>query len=243
MQTTGLSPYIPSHRVSRARPTARPHAVQPAHHTPPTAVPGLRVRVLDMATEQPLIMGLRQHAPMDAERDLDPSVDELEMQKDRLGLVMAIRRGDELIATIRFIPFGHGVTLAEKRWAEVTRSKEGFGARSWEVGRLIVAPTYRSMPLLRACLALAVQTLINATDAQYLHASCSPLLARLYRCFSFVTEATVQNDNGPQHVLIRAVMGDVALALGLVPAPKARPRQLYVSGCALPQNTRYMKTV
>ncbi|MDO9435279.1 hypothetical protein [Hydrogenophaga sp.] len=240
MQTTGPSPYIPSHRVPRARPTARHRAVQPAQHIPPTAVPGLRIRVLDMATEQSLIMGLRQHAPMDAERDLDPSVDKLELQKDRLGLVMGIYQHDELIATIRFIPFGHGVTLAEKRWAEVTRSKEGFGARSWEVGRLIVAPTHRSMALLRACLALAVQTLITSTDAQYLHASCSPLLARLYRCFGFVTETTIQHHNGPQHVLIRALMGDVVRALGLAPAPAVRPRQLYVRARALPQNTRYM---
>ncbi len=240
MQTPGLSPHIHSHSVHRARHSVGLQRAPLAHPSPPPAVPRLRIRVLDMATEHSLISDLRQHAPMDAERDLDPSVDALESQKDRLGLVMAIRLDEVLIATIRFIPFGHGVTLAEKRWAEATCSKEGFGARSWEVGRLIVAPEHRSMPLLRACLALSIQELLKATDAQYLHASCSPLMARLYRCFGFVTEKTIQGENGPQHVLIRASMGDVVRALGVVPAPTVRPRQLYVSGCALPQNTRYM---
>ncbi|WP_137920982.1 GNAT family N-acetyltransferase [Hydrogenophaga sp. 2FB] len=243
MQTIALSPYIGSHRVPRARRTVGLQDGQRAHLAPPAALSGLSVRVLDMATEQALIQGLRQHAPMDAERDLEPSAGEMESLKDRLGMVMAIQRGDELVATIRFIPCGHGVTLAEKRWAEATRSKEGFGARSWEVGRLIVAPEHRSMALLRACITLAVQALVKASGAQHLHASCSPLLARLYRCFGFVTEKVIQSENGVQHVLIHARVSDVARALGFVPAPYVRPLQLYVNGCALPQKTRYMKTV
>lgn len=182
---------------------------------PEPVVSGLRVRVLDMTSERSLIAGLRAHAPKDAERDLDPGADALESVKDRLGLVMAFWRGDALIATIRLMPSGHGLTLAEKRWADVTRARHAFGARSWEVGRLIVAPEHRSMDLLRACLALSLQTLLQHTDARYLHASCSPLLARLYRWFGFATASTARGETGAHHVLIHAPVDDVARALGL----------------------------
>lgn len=191
---------------------------------PPLAEPGLSIRVLDMAREHSLLVALRQHAPLEAERDLDPSAAGLDGEKDRLGLVMAISRGEAPIATIRFIPFGHGVTLAEKRWAASTRSKVSYGPRSWEVGRLIVAPEHRSMALLKTCLSLAMQELSRASDARCLHASCSPLLARLYRCFGFVTEEVFQSETGAQHVLIHAKLSDVMRALGF--APQARtPRK------------------
>ncbi|QHE87584.1 N-acyl amino acid synthase FeeM domain-containing protein [Hydrogenophaga sp. BPS33] len=182
---------------------------------------GLRVRVLDMTRERSLVAGLRAHAPMEAERDLDPGADALEGVKDRLGMVMAFWHGDALIATIRLMPSGHGVTLAEKRWADVTRARRAFGVRSWEVGRLIVAPEHRSMDLLRTCLALSLQTLLQHTDARYLHASCSPLLARLYRWFGFATESTVCGETGAPHVLIHAPVDDVARALGLALAQPA----------------------
>lgn len=207
-----------NHRAARERHAGGHREYPRLHLAPPLAEPGLGIRVLDAATELPLIAALRQHAPLEAERDLDPSAAGLEEMKDRLGLVMAISRGEAPIATIRLIPFGHGITLAEKRWAASTHSKAAYGARSWEVGRLIVAPEHRSMALLKACLALAMQELAKRSDAQYLHASCSPLLARLYRCFGFVTEDVFQSESGTQHVLIHARLSDVGRALGFKPA-------------------------
>ena len=70
------------------------------------------------------------------------------------------------------------------------------------------------MDMLRSCLVLAMQTLMQVSDARYLHASCSPLLARLYRCFGFATEEVFQSETGTQHVLIHAKLSEVVHSLG-----------------------------
>lgn len=57
---------------------------------------------------------------------------------------------------------------------------------SWEVGRLVLAPRYRSGPeSLKRCLFLTLVHLIEHTDVENLFASCTPLLSRLYRRFGF----------------------------------------------------------
>ena len=57
---------------------------------------------------------------------------------------------------------------------------------SWEVGRLVLAPQYRSGPeALKRCLFLALVYLVRNTDIANLFASCSPILGRLYRRFGF----------------------------------------------------------
>jgi predicted GNAT family N-acyltransferase len=192
---------------------SRLHGFQRAEPVSPAPASGLSIRVLKTVAERSAIAELRQYAPMDAERDLDAGAADLEELKDSLGVVVAVYRDDEAIATIRAIPSGHGVTLAEKSWCDVTQAKEEFGARSWEVGRLIVAPEHRSAELLRQCIVLALRELIRASDAEYLHASCSPLMARLYRRFGFATEKIVQGEHGLQHALVHARVSDVARAL------------------------------
>ncbi|QHE87583.1 N-acyl amino acid synthase FeeM domain-containing protein [Hydrogenophaga sp. BPS33] len=229
MQTIARTPHARAHRAFHGRSAAGLREGHRARAAAPPTEPRLSVRVLDMDREGPLIMGLREHAPIDAEHDLDPGAQALERQKDRLGMVMAIWRDETLIATIRFIPCGHGVTLAEKAWAGETRSKAAFGASSWEVGRLIVAPEHRSMATLQACVALSVQELLKTNDVQYLHASCSPLLARLYRCFGFVTDKVFQSGSGMQHVLIHALVADMARVLGFAPAQRVRRRSEMVT--------------
>lgn len=178
---------------------------------------GLSIKVLRNAAERSVIAELRRYAPIGAERDLNAGFAELEELKDRLGVVVAIYREGEAMATIRAIPSGHGVTLAEKSWSDVTKDRAEYGERSWEIGRLIVAPEHRSAELLSKCLALALQQLIKASAAKYLHASCSPLMARLYRRFGFVTEKSIQGDSGMQHALIYADIGNVERALKLTP--------------------------
>lgn len=180
----------------------------------------LSIRVLKTPTEQSVIKELRRYAPMDAERDLNASLDEVEELKDSIGLVMAIYRGGKAIATIRLVPSGHGVTLAEKSWCDVTQAREGFAERSWEVGRLIVAPEHRNAELLPQCLALALRELMKVSDAEFLHASCSPLMARLYRRIGFAIEKTIQGENGLQHALIHARVDVVARALKIAPVPR-----------------------
>ncbi|GAC1600577.1 MAG: hypothetical protein NVS3B2_02890 [Ramlibacter sp.] len=57
---------------------------------------------------------------------------------------------------------------------------------SWEVGRLVLAPQYRSGPeALKRCLFLALLYLVRNTEIANLFATCSPILGRLYRRFGF----------------------------------------------------------
>jgi hypothetical protein len=57
---------------------------------------------------------------------------------------------------------------------------------SWEVGRLVLAPHYRSGPeTLKRCLFLTLVHLVRTTEIENIFASCSPLLSRLYRRFGF----------------------------------------------------------
>lgn len=185
---------------------------------PPPASDELSIRVLRTEAERSAIKALRRYAPIDAERDLNADLDDLEDFKDSLGVVVAVFREDEAIATIRAIPSGHGVTLAEKSWIDMTQGKAEYGKSSWEVGRLIVAPEHRNGELLSRCLALALRELIKVSEAQYLHASCSPLMARLYRRFGFSTERLIQGENGLHHALILARVGDVSRAFARTPA-------------------------
>lgn len=216
MQTTAHTTQYKLRHGQRTRAPAKHHGLEPSRSIPPWSASALSIRVLETVAQRSVIADLRKYAPIEVERDLDANVVALEELKDCLGLVMAISRGQEVIATIRLIPCGKGVTLAEKTWGEVTQMKEGFGAQSWEVGRLIIAPEHRSEELLRQCLFLALRELVSrASDAKHLHASCSPLMARLYRRIGFRTEKTIQGDNGLQHALVHAHVGDVARALGL----------------------------
>ena len=57
---------------------------------------------------------------------------------------------------------------------------------SWEVGRLVLAPQYRSEPeALKRCLFLTFMSLARDTSSMNFFASCTPLLSRLYRRFGF----------------------------------------------------------
>ncbi len=59
-----------------------------------------------------------------------------------------------------------------------------FYEGSWEVGRLVLAPEYRTGPeALRRCLFLTLMHLVRTTDIRNVFAVCSPLLSRLYRRF------------------------------------------------------------
>ena len=182
------------------------------------AEPNLSIRVLKTQFDKQIISHLRQYAPIDAEQDLAPGVVDLESEKDKVGIVMAISLDYKLIATIRVVPTGYGLTLTEKVWGNVTSNREIFGPGSFEVGRLIAAPEHRRADLLPKYLGLALSELIKLSDVQYLHASCSVLMARLYRRFGFITERVIQGENGLQHALIYGRVMDVAKALKVSPS-------------------------
>lgn len=81
---------------------------------------------------------------------------------------------------------------------------------SWEVGRLVLAPQYRSGPeSLKRCLFLTLVHLIDNTEVENLFASCSPVLSRLYRRFGFdvLVKDVACDERGSYHLIHGTVPG------------------------------------
>lgn len=124
-----------------------------------------------------------------------------------------------------------GLTLTETLLAQSAASWPALPAASWEVGRLVLAPEYRSDPeALKRCLFLSLSYLCEHANAQNLYASCSHALSRLYRRFGFSAFAKDVLLKGTQksYTLIHGHADQVLLALAakaaaaLPPAAKER---------------------
>jgi predicted GNAT family N-acyltransferase len=185
--------------------------------TQPQVRPALGIRVLETPEERQEIAHLRKYADFRSEYELDPGMASLETVKDSLGIVMGISLDDEMIATIRFIPTGHGVTLTERFWPDLVTEPAILGETSWEVGRLVMAPEHRRADLLPRCMALALVELLRVADVEHMHASCLTAMTRLYRRFGFGTHA-LRSKAGKDCALIHGTVEDVAAALK-VPLP------------------------
>lgn len=87
--------------------------------------------------------------------------------------------------------------------------------RSWEVGRLVLGPQYRSCPdALKRCLFLTLVYLLEQTDVENLFASCTPVLSRLYRRFGFnVLVKDASQDAQGSYSLIHGTVPPVLRAL------------------------------
>ena len=133
----------------------------------------------------------------------------------------AFLRFGDYIGTIRLLPMDHGLAPCEKlveRHDIAPELREG----SWEVGRLVLAPRYRSGPdALKRCLFLTLVHLIENTEVENLFASCTPLLSRLYRRFGFnviVKDASREDDES--YSLIHGTVPEVLRALAGTPQEK-----------------------
>ncbi len=81
---------------------------------------------------------------------------------------------------------GLGLTLTETLLEGLDCPEASWQQGSWEVGRLVLAPEYRTDPdALRRCLYLALDYLCRYAEAHSLYASCTHVLSRLYRRFGF----------------------------------------------------------
>lgn len=191
-------------------------APTPTLIAPPRYQPGsvseLTIDVLHTPEQRQEIAHLRKYADFRSEYELDPGMATLESVKDALGIVMAISLDDEVIATIRFIPTGHGVTLTERFWPDLVSEPAILGATSWEVGRLVMAPEHRRADLLPRCMAMALMELLCCKEVDHFHASCLTSMTRLYRRFGFGVHA-VRSKAGKDCALIHARTEDVARAL------------------------------
>jgi hypothetical protein len=177
--------------------------------------PELSIRVLHTPTERRSIAHLRQYADFESEYELDPGLAAFEAIKDRLGIVVALSLGPDVIATVRSIPTGHGVTLTERFWRNTISNEGILGPYSWEVGRLVMAPEHRRCDLLPRCLAMALIELMRHATVRHFHASCLTRMTRLYRRFGFVPHGVTESRTGKQCALIHGHADNVAVALGL----------------------------
>lgn len=155
----------------------------------PSTRPGtpadLSVRVLHTPEQRQEIAHLRKYADFRSEYEVDPGMAAVDPVKDALGLVMAFYRDGEAIATMRFIPTGHGITLTERWWGGFVTEPDLLGDQSWEVGRLVMAPEHRQEGLLPQCMTMAFVQLLELADVQHMHATCHMAMTRLYRRFGF----------------------------------------------------------
>ena len=81
---------------------------------------------------------------------------------------------------------GYGLTLTDTLLEQLGPRAPDVGAGDWEVGRLVLAPAFRSdVEALRHCLRIALEHACDATRVDHLFATCTHVLSRLYRRFGF----------------------------------------------------------
>lgn len=136
-------------------------------------------------------------------------------------MVGAFVRYGEYIGTIRYLPMNEGLAPCD---ALVRRHgiPDHLLERSWEVGRLVMDPRYRSSPeALKRCLLLPLLHLIKQIPVDNVFASCTPALSRLYRRFGFqVLVRDAAQDAEGSYALIHGRVPDMLRALVVGEAEK-----------------------
>jgi hypothetical protein len=128
---------------------------------------------------------------------------------------------------MRLIPVGHRLTLTEDLLDQLDPGMSQRWPSAWEAGRLVIAPQYRvGQEVVRRCLRLTLEHMIEHTDVEHFVGSCTHVLSRLYQRFGFsvvgknVTLAGMQKSYWLIHGTVQSVYA------GLVPAPAPAPAQL-----------------
>jgi N-acyl-L-homoserine lactone synthetase len=129
-----------------------------------------------------------------------------------LGFVFAFEFRRVVIGTLRLVPMHKGLTSLEKLLAQNQLVDPAIHQGSWEIGRLVLNPDYRSGPdLVKKCVFLGVSYFAQHADGRDLFASCSPVLSRLYRRFGLSTIVNNLRVDGTDesYVLMRGSVSDV----------------------------------
>jgi predicted GNAT family N-acyltransferase len=127
--------------------------------------------------------------------------------------VFGFELAGEWIGTIRIVPLGYQLTLTETLLPGAGADAPSISTGDWEVGRLVLAPAYRSdVEALRHCLRIALEYAYSATQVDHLFATCTHVLSRLYRRFGFSVFARDVPLPGTSKIytLIRGAATDVA---------------------------------
>ena len=202
-------------------------------------VDGLRFRVLRSARERLAIAGLRRHAAFGVEQDLGLGLTPFEQTRDDLGLVTAVYRDARPLATLRFVPTGHGLTGAERLLRKLSFDASILGEGSWEVGRVIMEPEDRRPDLLLDCLTVTLQNLMQLEDVRHFHATTTLAMARLWRRVGLHTVLVANGASGARYALVHGRVADVAAALHLpvhvncAPVPAARQEPAVLAAVSL----------
>lgn len=133
-------------------------------------------------------------------------------------MVGAFEYSGRLVGTMRAVPIGMGLAPCEAILGGATPVQHDLLAGAWEIGRLVLAPGYRSgYDSLKRCMRMAFLFLVAHADFRNGFAVCSPTLARLYRRFGFnllqkgvaTTEAGTFNlIHGPVPAILDALAGE-----------------------------------
>ena len=119
------------------------------------------------------------------------------------------------------MPLRYGLTLTEHLLSVSHPEALALWPNSWDAGRLVVAPEFRvGQDVLKRCLHLTLNDLIENTGVQNLLASCTHVLSRLYRRFGFSIFAQHVPLSGTEkrYTLIHGEVGTVAAGLASTPA-------------------------
>jgi hypothetical protein len=82
------------------------------------------------------------------------------------------------------VPLSYGLTLTEQLLQQLGPSASVVTSADWEVGRLVLAPEFRSdVDALRHCVQLALLHASSSARIDALWATCTHALSRLYRRF------------------------------------------------------------
>lgn len=120
---------------------------------------------------------------------------------------------------------GYGLTLTETLVEQLGDAAPSLSTGDWEVGRLALAPEYRSdVDALRRCLSLALEYTREHAEVDRLFATCTHVLSRLYRRFAFSVYARDVPLLGTSKVytLISGAFDDVGCALAGRPPGRAQ---------------------
>jgi N-acyl-L-homoserine lactone synthetase len=138
-----------------------------------------------------------------------------------MGIVLGFEFNGELIGTIRIVPMGYGLTLTEELLPRLGADAPALGEGDWEVGRLVVAPDYRSdIETLRACMHRSLVYGCRQARVTRLYATCTHVLSRLYRRFGFTAYArdVPLRDTGKSYTMIS---GPAAVVSGFLAGESA----------------------
>ena len=175
--------------------------------------PRLRFRALRTSKERQAIAALRRHAAFGVEQDLGLGLAPFEQARDEIGLVTAVSRGQQMLATLRVVPTGHRLTGAERLLDTNDFDPSILGKGSWEVGRVIMEPEDRHPDLLQQCLALMLDEVMQLEDVRHFHATTTLAMARLWRRVGMRTVVTTTGASGTRYSLVHGTVDAVASAL------------------------------